>query len=271
MESEVELQITEDEEEEPETGRETRKEPWKEPMGRTEVPEMERKVEPERKPRMTVPRKQEQPQREERREPQRKETTVGKRFTKPLLWTAGMLLVIVITVWAVQGQGMNRIQAGGIFFVGIGVLIYLLSVRQRKPVKSKERLEEVIEEWKISSDGEETVLFGKELRESYPVLVSMEPDRQENIVLNKEVMRVGKQKDQVDIYLSDTMISRIHAGFEREDDEWYIVDYHSTNGTFLNGERITPGERNLLKEGMEIRLAAQGFYFHGINNTASKD
>lgn len=53
------------------------------------------------------------------------------------------------------------------------------------------------------------------------------------------------------------MIARIHARFEYWNDGWYIEDMQSTNGTWLNGERLTPGERYRLSPNAVIDLAHQ--------------
>mgnify|MGYP005843639671 CR=1 FL=1 len=55
-----------------------------------------------------------------------------------------------------------------------------------------------------------------------------------------------------DIYVADPKISRLHAEILRKDDQLVVVDNRSTNGTFLNGMRITEGvlrEGDLLKVG----------------------
>ena len=51
------------------------------------------------------------------------------------------------------------------------------------------------------------------------------------------------------------LISREHLQFECEDGEYYIEDSKSTNGTKINGKRISGKGRFLLKDGDTIELA----------------
>lgn len=146
----------------------------------------------------------------------------------------------------------------------MGILIYFTNVFQKKHKTREDRTEELISRWEISSEDEEdrTVFLGKALPEEYPVLVSMDPGKQENIVLDKSYMTVGKQNDQVDIFLTDPSVSRIHASIEKEKDVWYLRDCHSTNGTYVDGKRLNPDEKTVLEDGMEIKFSERSFYFH---------
>jgi pSer/pThr/pTyr-binding forkhead associated (FHA) protein len=47
-----------------------------------------------------------------------------------------------------------------------------------------------------------------------------------------------------DVRLTDESVSEIHAKLQRRDDGWYAVDMSSTNGTWVDGTRLT-GERRL--------------------------
>jgi len=49
-------------------------------------------------------------------------------------------------------------------------------------------------------------------------------------------------------------VSRLHATIERNEDVLTLVDLNSSNGTHLNGQRLTPNQPRVLREGDEIQL-----------------
>lgn len=72
--------------------------------------------------------------------------------------------------------------------------------------------------------------------------------------LGEEALTIGKKKGEVDLVLDDFSISRMHARITKEDDEYYLEDMNSTNGTFKNGLHLQPYEKRKLQEEDEIRL-----------------
>ncbi len=52
-------------------------------------------------------------------------------------------------------------------------------------------------------------------------------------------------------------VSRKHAKFTEEFREWYIEDLNSTNGTYLNGEKLEPGKKYKIKNGDMIALSSE--------------
>src|SRR5437773_538016 len=55
---------------------------------------------------------------------------------------------------------------------------------------------------------------------------------------SKTLLRVGRSED-ADIVLADSSISRNHAEVESTDQGWIVRDLGSTNGTFVNGGRVS--------------------------------
>lgn len=49
-------------------------------------------------------------------------------------------------------------------------------------------------------------------------------------------------------------VSRTHAAVRRGEDTLTLVDLGSVNGTFLNGQRLSPNQPRVLRDGDEIRL-----------------
>lgn len=68
--------------------------------------------------------------------------------------------------------------------------------------------------------------------------------------LNDSVTSFGRRPDQ-DIVIDDEDVSRSQARIERRADRYFLVDLGSTNGTWLNGVRITETE---LRDGDEIAM-----------------
>ena len=50
------------------------------------------------------------------------------------------------------------------------------------------------------------------------------------------------------IVLDDVMVSRRHAVIQKVKDDYFVEDLGSTNGTFLNGERVPSGKYMRLKQ-----------------------
>ena len=79
-------------------------------------------------------------------------------------------------------------------------------------------------------------------------LPSLELGDGQRIHLASDVALVGRDDD-VDVRLVDRRVSRRHASIERAGTSWTLLDLGSTNGTFLDGERIASAE---LEEGAVI-------------------
>lgn len=60
---------------------------------------------------------------------------------------------------------------------------------------------------------------------------------QQDVELAKQSITIGRGND-ADISLPDTLASRLHCGISFWDDAYFLRDFKSKNGTFVNDERI---------------------------------
>ncbi len=74
-----------------------------------------------------------------------------------------------------------------------------------------------------------------------------------DILLVKNVVILGRDESS-DIRIKESTVSRKHAVLIKKTDKWYLQDSHSTNGTFLNGNRLESDKAVLLKIEDEIML-----------------
>lgn len=64
------------------------------------------------------------------------------------------------------------------------------------------------------------------------------------------------------IYIrNNTAVSRCHAKLFYINEEYYLEDLHSTNGTYVNGEKIPSGEKRRLIDNTRIKFANEEFTF----------
>lgn len=65
---------------------------------------------------------------------------------------------------------------------------------------------------------------------------------------------VGKIKEKAEVCIEDDSVSRLHACFIERGREILLQDLDSTNGTFVNGQRLAPGELKIINRGNEIQF-----------------
>ncbi|MBW4601475.1 MAG: FHA domain-containing protein [Calothrix sp. FI2-JRJ7] len=74
----------------------------------------------------------------------------------------------------------------------------------------------------------------------------------------QSIWTLGRDKNS-GIHLVDSYASRSHAAIYYEEQKFYLVDFNSTNGSYVNGERIFKSIE--LKDGDHIRLGNTTFDF----------
>ena len=76
------------------------------------------------------------------------------------------------------------------------------------------------------------------------------------IVLKRDVTVVGRKSELCDIQIDKNSISKIHCLIIKTDGLLFVRDLCSTNGTRVNGQKIT---RGALLPGDELSLASTKF------------
>lgn len=77
------------------------------------------------------------------------------------------------------------------------------------------------------------------------------------IKLTKENFMIGKLRGQCDFVLNNNKISKMHAEFITRGTDYFVKDYNSTNGTYINGnnQRIPSNAEYQIFNGDRITLA----------------
>ena len=70
-----------------------------------------------------------------------------------------------------------------------------------------------------------------------------------------------------DIVLEDARVSRLHASLEKFAEGWCVNDLGSSNGTFVNGDRIWGAHR--LRHGDEIRVGQTRLLFRSTDDAVA--
>jgi pSer/pThr/pTyr-binding forkhead associated (FHA) protein len=78
------------------------------------------------------------------------------------------------------------------------------------------------------------------------------------------VVNVGRA-DYNDVVLPHDSVSTVHAKLQRREGVWMVVDLDSTNGTFVDGERVS-GEAPITP-GALIRFGGIGMMFESTDDT----
>lgn len=124
----------------------------------------------------------------------------------------------------------------------------------------------------ISDNMGETVVLGGYFENSDLLIeenVNLEPSKayllriktNEVVNIDQVIFAIGKDKEKAAYYMQDNMISRNHASITMHNRQYYIIDHHSMNGTYLNQRKLDPEIEVKLNDKDEIRLASEVFIF----------
>ena len=97
------------------------------------------------------------------------------------------------------------------------------------------------------------------LRHGTALLVVLRgPNTGARFLLDSDEVSSGRHPDS-DIFLDDVTVSRKHATFRREGDDFLVRDVGSLNGTYVNRERI---DQTILRTGDEVQIGKFRLVFY---------
>lgn len=85
------------------------------------------------------------------------------------------------------------------------------------------------------------------------------PLKGRRIVVNHARFQVGAGPNNDLRIATDTYLSNTHALFQSHDGQWLVSDQGSSNGTFVNGRKLTSGQGHALKHGQVVRMGTSEF------------
>lgn len=216
---------------------------------------------------------------------------------KKILFSLLGAFVLIITAGAAVLGFLPGLQAGVILsgcavFLGTGMLVYRFRKKhkgsvekkrgrqemQRDPIWKTEQEEEngwqpqmsaeeemsvpqTLEEEPKAKDFGETVVLSAGVVRGPATLVSREPGELATIYLQEDMTVIGKMENAVDAVIDLPTVSRIHAKIRRRDQEYYLSDLNSRNGTAVNGRLLKEGEDYQLQNEDEVDFAQARYVF----------
>ncbi|MBC8505148.1 MAG: FHA domain-containing protein [Anaerolineales bacterium] len=143
----------------------------------------------------------------------------------------------------VRGVGLAFGAAMGTLKPGVSLVIEL------PPVAELEEDAEPVSNADTTQDADSVSEVGLQL---------VSPEEGKAYPLNIGVTKVGRARECL-VWLESDKVSRIHAELHRTDESIELIDLGSTNGTFLNDERLTANQTLMLHVGDELRFGDQVF------------
>lgn len=131
-------------------------------------------------------------------------------------------------------------------------------IKSRSIVVTPEEWEE--EEEKITETIHPTICLSDYREHPRGLLLYEGTENFSNILLNSFDQKIGKSKD-ASICIEKDTVSSLHAGISYEGQEYFLEDYNSTNGTYVNNELLAYKEKRQLKCNDIVRFADVKYRF----------
>ncbi|MEW8969295.1 MAG: FHA domain-containing protein [Mesobacillus sp.] len=109
----------------------------------------------------------------------------------------------------------------------------------------------------MPDEDEGTTTLGHSIRRPFLLAVS----KNEKITIAKDFFKIGRDPMRADFASENKVIGRVHAHVIVSNGEYFLEDNHSTNGSFVNGVKVSPKEKVKIKHEDKIKLANEEFIF----------
>lgn len=83
----------------------------------------------------------------------------------------------------------------------------------------------------------------------------------DRIYIDKTFFTVGRSKESSNLTIEEKSISKQHAIIKKVNSDYFIIDKNSSNGTYVNGNRLQPESQYKLGNGDVITFAKQAYEF----------
>lgn len=201
-----------------------------------------------------------------------------EKYPKKLYFLAALLTLagLVVAAAGLYVLQPEPLQAGAFIMIVGAITIYggsRLFSPENKELEfchqveyvpaSEEKVSDGVFEWEKQEE-ERTMILAMESDEKNCFLRAEDNRKYQDIELIEFPFFFGKLRTQVNSMIESPAVSRFHAKIECLGGEYYLVDLNSTNGTYLNGEKIKAHERKRLEPMDKIRFADVGYYFETV-------
>lgn len=146
--------------------------------------------------------------------------------------------------------------------IGLAVVLAVVGVVLHYVLHEKEQ-EDAEDDYGENDEGreDETGLVGEPSAATVAVLKRLNTDETFPL-LDNSVVLLGKNPEQADIVISNPVISRVHAKVTCTGGKCFVEDMGSSNGTFVDDQRLTKGAAYALSGDTYITLGNEILLFH---------
>lgn len=112
----------------------------------------------------------------------------------------------------------------------------------------------------LVSDSDDVVMLGEEEEYMKPAYIIRKKDN-EKVFISKKQFSIGRLESLSDYVVSNPYVSKLHAEIIFDNEEYYIVDHHTTNKTYVDDAECIGDQKIKLENGSKIRIADEIFVF----------